>query len=94
MEQTPLREEAPVPGTGEPPRRRRPRRRWGRRFLLGLFVLGVALGVAGNALVRSGPGQRFVLDAVLGRVQGALAGSLTVDSIHTAACSARPCWWG
>ncbi|NJD19580.1 MAG: hypothetical protein FIA95_09915, partial [Gemmatimonadetes bacterium] len=82
MDETSQRAAAPGPGEGEP-RRRRPRRRWGRRFLLLLFALGVALGAAGTALVRSAPGQRMVLDAALGRTRAALAGTLEVDSIHS-----------
>ncbi|MDP2957435.1 MAG: translocation/assembly module TamB domain-containing protein [Longimicrobiales bacterium] len=69
---------------GEPSARpTRKRRRWGRRFLLVLFGVGVLLGGFGAALVRSGAGQRFVLDALLDRTAGALAGSLTVDGVRS-----------
>jgi autotransporter translocation and assembly factor TamB len=82
VDERPLHAEAPEPGESEPPRPR-PRRRWGRRFLLFLFAVGVVLGALGNAMMKSARGQRMVLDAVLGRMRGSLAGSLTVDSIHS-----------
>ncbi|MCG6989863.1 MAG: translocation/assembly module TamB domain-containing protein [Gemmatimonadetes bacterium] len=64
-------------------RTQRPRRRWGRAFLLALFTVGLVVGGIGTALVKSDRGQRLVLDAVLSRVRGALAGELVVDGIHS-----------
>lgn len=72
----------PAEAGSAPPRSRR--RRWGRGFLLALFLVGLLVGAAVTALVRSGAGQRFLLDAALARVQGALAGSLTVEEVHSA----------
>ncbi|GMV05148.1 MAG: hypothetical protein AMXMBFR53_14270 [Gemmatimonadota bacterium] len=72
--------EAPETPPGRPGRRRV---RWGRGFLLLLFVGGLLVGGTGAALVKSRPGQRFVLDAALDRVRGALAGDLTVEAIHS-----------
>jgi hypothetical protein len=63
--------------------RRAPDRRWRRGFLLALFATGLVLGGLATAAVRSRPGQRYVLELALSRVRGALAGSLTVDSIHS-----------
>jgi hypothetical protein len=48
-----------------------------------LFLLGLFLGGAAAALVKSRPGQRFVLDAALDVLRGSLAGTLTVDSIRS-----------
>jgi autotransporter translocation and assembly factor TamB len=62
---------------------RKPHRRWRRGFLLTLFFSGLVLGGIATAAVTSRPGQRYVLDLVLSRVRGTLAGSLTVDSIHS-----------
>lgn len=70
-------EASPV-GAGRPRRRRR----WGRGVLLGLFLLGLLLGVAGALLVKSRTGQRMVIDAVLAQARKALAGSLTVAEVR------------
>ncbi len=59
------------------------RRRVRRWLLLAAAGLVVAAGVLAAGLVESGRGQRVVLDFVLARVRGALAGSLTVDSIRS-----------
>lgn len=75
----PARTEPPSDGASPAPRRKR--RRWGRGLLITLFAVGLLLGGTGAALVKSGPGQRFVLDVALDQVRGSLAGSLDVDAI-------------
>ncbi|HKJ01483.1 MAG TPA: hypothetical protein VJ997_03480, partial [Longimicrobiales bacterium] len=71
----------PVEKEAEAPRK--PRRRWRRGFLMALFFLGLVLGGLATAAVKSRPGQRYILDLALSRMSGVLAGSLTVDSIHS-----------
>ena len=68
--------------SAEPSRPRR-RKRWGRRLLGVLFLIGILVGGAGVALVRLGGGQRLVLNSILGKVRGALAGNLVVDGIRS-----------
>ena len=58
-------------------------RRWGWRLLLTVAVLVVLAAAFAAALVNSRPGQRVVLDFALDRVRGALAGTLTVDSVRS-----------
>lgn len=71
------------PGGPEGGGRPRRRRRWGRGFLLMLFGAGLLLGGLGVALVTSHRGQRAVLDLLLDRVRGGLAGSLTIEDIRS-----------
>lgn len=71
-----------VPGGGTPPPPRRRRRRWGRGFLLFLFAAGLLVGGGATALVRSGAGQRFLLEAALERAQGLFAGPFTVEAMR------------
>ncbi|HSG08417.1 MAG TPA: translocation/assembly module TamB domain-containing protein [Longimicrobiales bacterium] len=59
------------------------RRGWRRGFLLALFAVGLVLGGVATAAMKSRSGQRYVLDLVLSRTRGSLAGSLTVDSIRS-----------
>lgn len=50
---------------------------------MALFMIGLLLGGVVSALVKSRPGQRYVLDLVLERARNGLAGTLTVDAIRS-----------
>lgn len=68
------------------PRRPRRRRRWRRhvsRAAAAVIVMVALVALAATLLVRSGRGQRLVLDAVLGRVRGVFAGELAVTAIRS-----------
>lgn len=81
METPPLDLSVPGSPDGPTPEPPRTRRRWGRGLLITLFVVGIVLGGAAATLIKSGPGQRYVMGKVLDQAHNLLAGPLTVDGI-------------